>query len=499
MRRLLEWVLVGVCLTAPSVAIAQDIVNHDTVVYEGGTASETIITGNYTNYGSVTGIGSSTSEKSGLTVNKDFTNYGTMTATGANQNYTKGIHIAGSLTNYGVIDATSGNGEQSQGIWVAKDFTNSGVVVATSGSGGTYRDGIYAKGTVVNTGTLIATGANDMYTGGIRIDTGFTNNALLVLADGKSVYSGKSTTFAAGSTLALADGYIDVSSQSVTIETGAQAISLPAAALAANGQWIGTYMTNAQAGGGLFDNYSTATLNYVFTANSGPVTSRDATVTRTAYASALATGSGAALLQSMENAFQGMSTADLVKYNPYAMLLSYADHQQDAQGVKRAANRLNKEMTPQGLANLLPSLARSTRVAADLFADGVNWASLMETDDDLRTAVASSAGSAYASISADACRSLYFWAKPLYFHGDLDGDNGYSDQRENEYGGSLGAAWRRDRLTLGFSGHYLRSDVDGGYAYDADYDGYGGMLGGAYRFDAGRFGRISHLLYGFCL
>jgi outer membrane autotransporter protein len=121
----------------------------------------------------------------------------------------------------------------------------------------------------------------------------------------------------------------------------------------------------------------------------------------------------------------------------------------------------------------------------------------METDDDLRAAVAPSAGSAYASISADACRSLYFWAKPLYFHGDLDGDNGYSDQRENLYGGSLGAAWRRDRLTLGFSGHYLRSDVDGGYAYDAHYEGYGGMLGGAYRFDAGRIAPILSFSVGY--
>ncbi|MCD8351058.1 MAG: autotransporter domain-containing protein [Planctomycetaceae bacterium] len=450
------------------------------------------------NSGDVSYTGGNPDYKNGADV-RSYTNSGTVSATGGSGIGAHGINVFSGFTNSGTVSVTGGSGEGANGINVNANFTNSGIVRATGGSGDRAY-GIYVVSNITNSGTVSAAGGSGDTAYGVHgpFSGSFTNSGLLVLAAGggsDAITVSNPLVFSSGSTLALAGGSASVI-QPVSSPGNAGLISLTATTLAPGGTHLHeNFLTGNGGNTELSHPDATPTLRY-FDYDTGGGLDHSVTVERVAHASSFAGGGGAAFLGGLEQGLRGMSEADLAGNLPYALILSRADHQATGADIAAFAARASRELSPQGTANLMAGLGRAGRMASTMLSDGIAATARMDDAVGVRSAASASAGSAYASLSGDCGRGVHMWLKPLFLHGRLDGEAGYSDLRENVGGGSLGAAWRRDRLTLGLSGHYLHADA-GGSAYDARYNGYGANAGGAYRFEAGCLNPLVSLSAGY--
>ncbi len=462
-----------------------DFINHGAAIGNGGSEGAVGINApRFINYGKATGSGGDKMSSAGISSSEYFTNHGTAVGTGGRGEIS--IGLSGVLfTNYGMATGTGGGGERAYGILGGVDgFTNHGTAVGMGGSHGTAY--------------------------GIGLDSSFTNNGMLILRSGGTAESvgfvnpkGSSISFAAGSILMLADGSIrmgDITgSASMSVDPGARIRYMyagqipPGRARGQNG-----FITGLPASPDtLFADYQTATLACVVTRDNNNQTSLDFSILRTKFPTFFASGTGKATLSWLEKGARGLVSDDDIFGNlPLFLLVSNADYLPNAGAVEAYAYRLAEEYTPQATASLLPSLAAVSRLTASTLASGLLAADAITDSASAGAALSAASGSAYASFSPDATRSGYFWATPLYYHGRLNGDAGYSTQRENAVGGSVGAALRRDRLTLGLAGHYLYSDIDGGGSYDANYNAYGVNAGASYRFDAGSLAPLLSLTGG---
>lgn len=479
----------------------------------------------YNNHGSVTAIGGSAWGLHGITVEggpdaTSFANIGTLTAHGGSGQNSYGVRVRlGTFANHGTVIAQGGSGEAAHGLHHFNNFNNYGTVIARGSAtvnGGvgivveagkftnfgrmTAEGGAFGYGVDVshfeNRGAATAKGtAAGVY--GLNVFGGsFVNRGLLTLiGDGatsavrwQAPSNNNTFMLISDSTLALAGtgARINLNNrpQALVIESGAKLISLDAVALAA-GQTHdhGIFMENIAAvnQGQHFALADTQTLRYNYIHGGD---TQSLTVTRVADASAMMSGNAATLFRNIESMTRGRTLNELLAdpLYPYAILLANADAAPSAGNFGAQAA---KEISPQGTANLVAGFGRTSILTGDIFAESLATASGIVDATTALTAMSASSGSAYANFSPDCRRSLYFWGKPLAYHGKLDGKSGYSTLTEDLGGGSIGFAFRRDRLVLGLSAHAMTVDVDGGNAYTADYTGVGANLGAAYRFGTG--------------
>ena len=357
-------------------------------------------------------------------------------------------------------------------------YENRGDLTATSTATGVALT--VTSGGFANYGNITASSGGIGIGIGIFVDSGgFANYGLLTLAGtgrsiGLSNTSGNDIRLLSGSILALGGGYIDMGGPTTLLysQPGAQVISLEAAA-GDRVSSVSIFRSFRGATNGAAT--SAAELERALNLANGPVLgysvvdngsgSYDIATTRHANASDFVGGNAGDFVGQLESALNGQSLTALTgPLHRYALMRSYIDSQPTVQDVQATAEKAAIEYTPQGTANSAVMLTRNARIA-------------QQTLSDKMQSVGNLNATATAPASGDVTNGFYFFGQPFYHHGELDGRSGYSDITEKVFGGSIGVLKAHGPWVFGLSGHTFRSDIDGGYAYDADATGYGVNLG----------------------